>query len=554
MDVKLPDGTIVRGVPDGMTKAQLAEKLKANGMNVPDEWLAPAAPVEDQSMYGGAGGYNPMQGMLGGAALKLGESLGMTPENTADPVRNAMGPAETALQYLTSGASYPLSGLAGIGQGVKNLFSEGMPAADRVRQIQESLTYQPRTGAGAGMSRVVGAPGEAYAAGTNALGEKVTDVTGSPALGATIKTAADIAPTLAGTRLVKPTIKPEPKRTGKYTPKSQEPEPVPTTEQLTRAAKDAYAANKDAGIVVQPESYDKALTAIRNVVKEEGLDKTLHPKTSAVLARLEEASGKPLTLQEAETLRKIAMDAEDDLNPVTRQPTPDARLAGKVVDTLDSAIEALSVNNDARALWARSRRSQMIDQMIHRAEIRAGANYTQAGMETALRQEFRQLAMNPRRMRGLTKDQRAAIERVAKGGRVENTLRALGKFDPTTGGMGTAISAGLAGGFAPATSGASLALPVIGYGAKRLATRATARNVDLAREALVGRGLSASPRAAAPTKQPGAAAPTQAASAGAQPQAISQMEAQMQRLAAEVARLQEELRRASAQQQKGAGK
>jgi hypothetical protein len=43
MDVRLPDGTIVKNVPDGTTKADLVTKLQANGMSVPSEWL-PAAP------------------------------------------------------------------------------------------------------------------------------------------------------------------------------------------------------------------------------------------------------------------------------------------------------------------------------------------------------------------------------------------------------------------------------------------------------------------------------------------------------------------------------
>jgi hypothetical protein len=34
MDVRLPDGTLIKGVPEGTTKAQLAEKLKANGYDV----------------------------------------------------------------------------------------------------------------------------------------------------------------------------------------------------------------------------------------------------------------------------------------------------------------------------------------------------------------------------------------------------------------------------------------------------------------------------------------------------------------------------------------
>lgn len=41
MNVELPDGTVVEGIPDGISRADLATKLKANGMTVPDEWLGP---------------------------------------------------------------------------------------------------------------------------------------------------------------------------------------------------------------------------------------------------------------------------------------------------------------------------------------------------------------------------------------------------------------------------------------------------------------------------------------------------------------------------------
>ena len=44
MDVELPDGTIIEGVPEGTTKAQLAQKLTANGMSVPAEWMPKEAP------------------------------------------------------------------------------------------------------------------------------------------------------------------------------------------------------------------------------------------------------------------------------------------------------------------------------------------------------------------------------------------------------------------------------------------------------------------------------------------------------------------------------
>jgi hypothetical protein len=359
---------------------------------------------------------------------------------------------------------------------------EGPAAGDRVRQVQGAMTYQPRTGMGNAMSRIVGLPGEAYGAATNKAGEFVADKTGLPSLGAGIKTVADIAPGIIGARSVP---KGGSRGGDNYTQTRMD---VPTTEQLTQASRDAYKAGKESGVVVPAEGYTKALATTRDLVKTEGIDPTLHPKSTAVMRRLEEADGKELSLQEAETLRKIALDAEDDLNPVTRQPTPDARLAGKIVDELDEQIDALSVNSPARALWARSRRSQMIDQAIHRAEIRAGANYTQAGMETALRQEFKTLALNPRRMRGLTQEQKAAVEKVAKGGKLENTLRQIGKFDPTAG-FFPAAAAIASGAAAIPTGGASLLLPAAGFAAKRGATAMNARNVDKARESLVGRGL-----------------------------------------------------------------
>lgn len=479
--------------PDGMSDDQITAAIQKN--------MAPQMPAAKPfpDVYGGAGGFNPLQNMLGGSAQRIGESLGMTPENTANPVANAAGPGETALQLLTGGLAMPIAGLAGL---MTYDRSGKTSRADTVRNVQDALTYQPRTGAGQGMSRTASAPMEAYGSATNKAGEFVVDKTGLPSLGAAVKTAADVAPSLLFRGQGSQQRTPSGPRVN-YKPVKDE---IPTTEQLKKASQHEYALAKESGVMVEPDAYGQALAKVRTMATEEGINPTLHPKSTAVLKELENSAGKPLTLQEAETLRKIALDAEDDLNPVTRQPTPDSRLAGKIVDELDESIEALSANDKARALWARSRRSQMVDQMVHRAEIKAGAHYTQAGMEHALRQEFKQLAMNPRRMRGLTKDQRAAIEKVAKGGPLENTLRVLGKFDPSTGGMGTAISLGLGGGFAPMTGGASLALPAVGFGAKRAATKLTSRNVDKAREALVGRGLA--PPTAAPLPRAAPMQPT----------------------------------------------
>ncbi len=49
MDVRLPDGTIIKGVPDGMSKADLTAKLQANGYDV-IKLTAPATPELPESL------------------------------------------------------------------------------------------------------------------------------------------------------------------------------------------------------------------------------------------------------------------------------------------------------------------------------------------------------------------------------------------------------------------------------------------------------------------------------------------------------------------------
>lgn len=476
---------------------------------------APPVPQMNPAQFGGAGGYNPMLARLGGAQSAIGNELGMTPENTASPIKNAFGPAETALHYGTAALSFPISGVAGLGQAIWNTVVpkrfEGQQAGDAIREIQEGMTYQPRTGAGAGMARVSGLPQEVYGKGTNYLGEKTTDITGSPLLGAAVKTVGDVGPALV-MRGRAPELGQSP--SGRYKSTKYD---IPTTQQIKAASQEAYAAGKESGVIVPSSSYSKALDDVRKLAVDEGIDPTLHPKSTAVMKRLEQASGKDLSLQEAETLRKIALDAEDDVNSVGK-PTADARLAGKIVDELDDKIEALSTNDEARALWSRASKSQLVDTMIHRAEVKAGAHYTQAGMEHALRQEFKQLALNPRRMRGFTAEQKAAVEKVAKGGPLENTLRTLGKFDPTAGVVPALASI--------ATGGA---LPIAGFLGRRAATSMTKRNVEAAREALVGRGLpNASPRPTNSTKLPADLAKALLSKQGTRPAAKTRSVAEIQ--------------------------
>lgn len=265
------------------------------------------------------------------------------------------------------------------------------------------------------------------------------------------------------------------------------PEAVPTREALSKAATAAYKQADQSGVVVKPESFGALKERI--VSEVQGIDPTLHPDSTAALKRIVESDG-PQTLQQLETLRRIASDAEDSLKPA------DKRLAGKMVDQIDDYIDSLTESDvvagdpakgkalkEARNLYSRSKKAEELDKLVERAELSA-PNFSGSGMENALRTEFRALAKNERRMRRFTPEERDAIKRVAKGGPVENALRMLGKFAPT--GVVSAILSGGAGAAAGGPIGA-LALPAAGTAARFAATRMTMRNVARANE-LMRRG------------------------------------------------------------------
>ena len=161
MNVTLPNGQVIHNVPDGTTKAQLAQKLKANGMDVPDEWMKEVVQNELK---------NPVTGMR--AALDATGSL------------------------ASSVVAGPVSGLAGIAGAVLP-GPEGQGAIWQ-QSTQQALTHQPSTPGSEKIVNTAAAPFTYLAGKADQAGGAVTDATGSPALGTAANTAIQSLPLIAG--------------------------------------------------------------------------------------------------------------------------------------------------------------------------------------------------------------------------------------------------------------------------------------------------------------------------------------------------------------------
>lgn len=408
---------------------------------------------------------------------------------------------EAALSMATGAVATPVAGLAGL---ASTPFATD-PAAV-IRRVQEALTYSPRTQGGQQVAGVVAYPFEKLAQGADAAGEFVRRTTGSPLLATGVNTAIQAAPALLLDARVRNGVR-RSDRVGSSAaadtsaasvpavPKVERPAGLgtvlkdpPTLDELRTLKNDAYKRAEDTGVVVTRAAANRLKMELVNDLKKEGINRKLHPKASAAADEIVNSKGQ-LSLTQIETLRKIANDARTSMEPA------DARLGSKIVEKIDDFEATLGEGDviagdpaaatafkEARALNARYAKASVIKKIFDDAEVTAGANYTMSGMENALRQQFKALAKNDRKLRGFTAEEKAAIRKVAIGGPMENALRMLGKFAPTgvmptLTGLG-AISVGGPAGFM---------VPAAGTVGRYAATRMTIRNAkDLDR--LVRRG------------------------------------------------------------------
>jgi len=263
---------------------------------------------------------------------------------------------------------------------------------------------------------------------------------------------------------------------------------APTVQELKGQAGQQYKFAEDVGAVFKKNSYSQFANKLESTLAKEGLDKTLQPRVYAALERIKDTKGGNVTLENMEILRRIGQAAGSSTDASER------RLASIMVDNLDDFVEtaqpgqlakgsseAVSALTDARELWKRAKKTEIIDDLVASAELRADANFSQSGMENALRRKLVNLADNPKALRAFTKEEQSAIKVAAKGGPVQNLLRLVGKLAPTgiVSGGGSVGLGYLAGGPIGAVG-----LPIIGGAARKGAEQLGLRNIEQLRNRL----------------------------------------------------------------------
>jgi len=417
-------------------------------------------------------------GMLAGPVGALAGSLAVPAGDVLTAGYNALAPEDyqiqypsTAIQNLLTKAGMPVpesmtdralmaggSALGGAGGQLSGLSKLATTAQTQTgRNIAEQLSQAP--------ARQLAASAPA-----GAVSQAVTETTDSPALGM----AAGVATAL-------------PFGFGASSSLSKKPSIADIKDQASKQ----YDVAKLSGLEFKNNAFKKNAVEIQKTLMQEGLDKDLHPSVNAALNRLVKDNA-PKTLQNVETLRKIAKAPASSINADER------RLAQIMVEKLDEFVDNAQPNQlvskqdinapaalkNARKLWSQAKKAEILDDVFNSAELTATANYSQSGMENALRRKLVNLANNKRLMRTFTPDERKAITEAAKGGKMQNALRLVGKLAPTgvVSGGGSVGLGYLLGG----TTGAA-AFPALGGLARAGASQIGLRNFDaLQRRLLTG--------------------------------------------------------------------
>lgn len=402
-DVEMPDGTLVQDVPDGTTKAQIQAKYAAH---IGQQQPSMAADVAKSLPTGLVHGLTGLAGLPSDALNAVGN---LTRKLTGSEQIPNSDPR--ALQFM------------------------GIPTSGQFEQAVKAVTgglYEPQTTPGRYAETVASFALNAVIPGTAAqrLARVLVPGVASEGAGqAAEKYLPQAAPYARALGALAGGI-----GEGLFEGSGSKVS-IPTEDELKNTANSLYTNAKNAGVNISSDAYDNLVGNINSAVTEAGTHPHLHPKVAAALSALDDAKGTDIPLGDMERLRRIANGAAKSIEPDER------RVAGVILDKIDDFMDNLKSDqvssgdssvagtlSEARATWAKLRKSQTVSDAIERAKNTAEAQ--RGNLAAGLRSQFKMLVNNQKLMRGFSPDEQQAIRDVARVGTITGPMAALGALRP----------------------------------------------------------------------------------------------------------------------------
>lgn len=282
---------------------------------------------------------------------------------------------------------------------------------------------------------------------------------------------------------------------------------IPEIEQLQAAKQSAYEAVDDLGARYSRPSIDQMVSRIRGEAQQMNINPARHPAAASTMQNLESILGEgDVSLTRLDQARQVIR------RDVAASPDPAESAFGQMmINKIDDYIQnsgsadmvegaagqAASAIMAARSANQRFRKSELVADAIERAHLRAASTGSGGNEENAIRQNLRNLVQpGSRTARVFNDEERDLILRAVEGDSIQNALRLVSRFAPSSGGLSAMLGVG------GAASMPAVAVPamMLGEGAKRGAQlRQGALIDDVNRLIRTGSRAAPPPAVAAPT-------------------------------------------------------
>lgn len=368
-------------------------------------------------------------GALIGAPTGLGAPIGAIAGGLAVPVTDALvmgynrlansnvrlpsqvisgmipGPrAETPVERVIQGSTGALGGTLGSVGGGRAIVEAARAAPGLQSPVAQGTLAIGQEAARRPIGQLVAAPL------ATAAGQTVTEATDSPlaglAAGVATGSVLGLRPTKRGA--------------------------VPTAEELLAQSKANYEILDKSGFQLDNTLFKQHMASLPAKLRSQvGYVESVNPKVAGAFKEI--LLDTPKDVAEITALRKIIGGAAGSADKSERM------VAMKLLDEFDSYVlnappsaiisgdaKAMSAWKAARADYAKVKKSELIEDIVARAEV------SQGGKEPSIAQGLSALAKNDKKMRFFTADEQEAIREAAKGGTLQSMMRTIGKFSPMT--------------------------------------------------------------------------------------------------------------------------
>lgn len=203
------------------------------------------------------------------------------------------------------------------------------------------------------------------------------------------------------------------------------------SEALRAKAKALYQKGHARNIKIKPVATQQLNQRVRQIANEAGLitptGKVVeNADVRQIFSLLDDYANAPVTTKQMQALRRR-------ISSLAGSPDRElSRVGVEMKQTYDDFLGQFAPEfKQANEINRRAMLGQMMDQYEDLAEVRA-SQFSQSGMENALRTEFRQLDRNiaKGKTKGLRPDQVQAVQDVSRGTTASNAARQVGKLAP----------------------------------------------------------------------------------------------------------------------------